>query len=230
MVATPYELLLRRHRRPRQDEEHYDAVLHPDELNGDLAGTAERTGLPARATGRSGGGSEGSRHRLPCCRRPRRSSRWRGDDPTNAAGGRRWRAAAAEPRFPGTLIVPTIYGMKNVKRVERTEAVDLDYKGYWQTRGLSEPARTRSGVASTPQRGRADPRWTRGRGRGGRRCKSRLLPGGDSLDEGATWSDATLEPSTNPISCGGAGSFDSRRPDQPRHPDACTDGEGNVAR
>jgi DMSO/TMAO reductase YedYZ molybdopterin-dependent catalytic subunit len=34
--------------------------------------------------------------------------------------------------FPARIIVPGIYGMKNVKWLERIEVVDYDYRGYWQ--------------------------------------------------------------------------------------------------
>ena len=65
--------------------------------------------------------------------------------------------------FPARLIVPPIYGMKNVKWLKQIEAVDEDYQGYWQARGWIPPA-IRSGVGSTP-RPRADrsPRVRRSR-------------------------------------------------------------------
>lgn len=42
--------------------------------------------------------------------------------------------------FPARLIVPGIYGMKNVKWVTAIEVVDNDFKGYWQNRGWSDIA------------------------------------------------------------------------------------------
>jgi DMSO/TMAO reductase YedYZ molybdopterin-dependent catalytic subunit len=42
--------------------------------------------------------------------------------------------------FPLRLIVPAIYGMKNVKWITRIEAVDYDFKGYWQARGWDDKA------------------------------------------------------------------------------------------
>jgi DMSO/TMAO reductase YedYZ molybdopterin-dependent catalytic subunit len=42
--------------------------------------------------------------------------------------------------FPVRLIVPGIYGMKNVKWITRIELVDYDYKGYWQKRGWDDRA------------------------------------------------------------------------------------------
>src|SRR5262249_14736666 len=46
----------------------------------------------------------------------------------------------AEHGFPLRLIVPGIYGMKNVKWIKGIEAVDFDYKGYWQRRGWNDRA------------------------------------------------------------------------------------------
>ena len=41
---------------------------------------------------------------------------------------------------PLRLIVPGIYGMKNVKWITSIEAVDLDFKGFWQRRGWDDRA------------------------------------------------------------------------------------------
>ena len=35
--------------------------------------------------------------------------------------------------FPARLIVPNIYGMKNVKWLNSIEVVNYQFKGYWQT-------------------------------------------------------------------------------------------------
>ncbi len=45
-----------------------------------------------------------------------------------------------EHGFPLRLLVPGIYGMKNVKWITRIEAVDFDFKGYWQRRGWDDRA------------------------------------------------------------------------------------------
>lgn len=42
--------------------------------------------------------------------------------------------------FPVRLLVPGIYGMKNVKWITRIELVNYDYKGYWQRRGWDDRA------------------------------------------------------------------------------------------
>jgi DMSO/TMAO reductase YedYZ molybdopterin-dependent catalytic subunit len=43
--------------------------------------------------------------------------------------------------FPARVIVPGIYGMKNVKWLTGLELADYDYKGYWEKRGWSDIAR-----------------------------------------------------------------------------------------
>jgi DMSO/TMAO reductase YedYZ molybdopterin-dependent catalytic subunit len=45
-----------------------------------------------------------------------------------------------EHGFPARLLIPGIYGMKNVKWVTRIEVVDYDFKGYWMQRGWSDTA------------------------------------------------------------------------------------------
>jgi len=46
--------------------------------------------------------------------------------------------------FPARIIVPGIYGMKNVKWLTEIEAVDHDYQGYWMVRGWSDVARIKT--------------------------------------------------------------------------------------
>lgn len=42
--------------------------------------------------------------------------------------------------FPARLLVPGIYGMKNVKWVEKMEVVGEDYRGFWQQQGWDDAA------------------------------------------------------------------------------------------
>lgn len=46
----------------------------------------------------------------------------------------------AKHGYPVRLLVPNIYGMKNVKWLTSIEPVNTDYKGYWQNRGWSDDA------------------------------------------------------------------------------------------
>jgi DMSO/TMAO reductase YedYZ molybdopterin-dependent catalytic subunit len=45
-----------------------------------------------------------------------------------------------EHGFPLRLLVPNIYGMKNLKWITKIELVNNDFQGYWQQSGWSDPA------------------------------------------------------------------------------------------
>ncbi|HEX6288285.1 MAG TPA: molybdopterin-dependent oxidoreductase [Herpetosiphonaceae bacterium] len=100
--------------------------------------------------------------------------------------------------YPARLIVPNIYGMKNVKWLQRIEVVTFDFQGYWQERGWSNPAVVQTtSVVDTA---------------GGISLENGVVPLGGiafagsrgiqrvevRIDEGE-WSAATLEPAESPI-------------------------------
>ena len=101
--------------------------------------------------------------------------------------------------FPARLIIPNIYGMKNVKWVDRIEIVDEDFKGYWQTRGWSDPAVVnewgRIDFPENRQEIEAGPQTLTGVAAAGARGVSRVEV---TLDDTASWADAILEPALNP--------------------------------
>jgi DMSO/TMAO reductase YedYZ molybdopterin-dependent catalytic subunit len=173
-----------------------------NELNGDLAGTAEWTGLPLRELLEEAGvdpaavdivfrAADGYDDSIPVAQAMHPT--------TLLVTGMNGEPLPPDHGFPARLIVPPIYGMKNVKWVERIEVVDLDYKGYWQTRGWSDPAPYQIwGRIDTPGSSEQIPAGSAvaaGVAAAGNRGIFRVEI---SLDEGATWSDATLEPSINP--------------------------------
>lgn len=99
--------------------------------------------------------------------------------------------------FPARLIVPPIYGMKNVKWLKKIEAVDEDYKGYWQERGWSDTARYQIWGRIDYPTGSIDaagPVTACGMASAGDRGVQRVEV---SIDDGATWADAQLEPALN---------------------------------
>lgn len=100
---------------------------------------------------------------------------------------------------PARLIVPNIYGMKNVKWLESIEVVDYQFKGYWETQGWSYSAITQIwGRIDEPESGskvKQGPITATGLAVAGNRGISRVEI---SLDGGKTWADATLEPSIDP--------------------------------
>src|SRR5690606_35898634 len=103
--------------------------------------------------------------------------------------------------YPLRLIVPGIFGMKNVKWITRIEAVDYDFQGYWQERGWSDiatvqtmsridvPASNRTLVAGQPT-------LIAGIAFAGDRGISRVEV---STDDGETWVPATLDEPLSPL-------------------------------
>jgi hypothetical protein len=99
------------------------------------------------------------------------------------------------------LIVPGIFGMKNVKWVTRIEAVGEDILGYWQQREWDDAAHvvTMSRVA-TPSEGLRIPQ-------GSQRNIGGVAFAGDrgiskvevSLDGGQTWVEADLSEPLSPL-------------------------------
>jgi DMSO/TMAO reductase YedYZ molybdopterin-dependent catalytic subunit len=173
-----------------------------NELNGDLASTAEWTGLPLRelleeakidpssvdVVFRAADGYDDS---IPFAVAMAPT--------TMLVTGMNGEALPSDHGFPARLIVPPIYGMKNVKWLQQIEAVNNDYKGYWETRGWSDTAIYQIwGRIDTPssgqelQPGAATAAGVAAAGNRG------ILRVEISLDGGATWGDADLEPSINP--------------------------------
>jgi DMSO/TMAO reductase YedYZ molybdopterin-dependent catalytic subunit len=173
-----------------------------NELNGDLAGTAEWTGIPLRELLEEVGinpatvdlvfrAADGYDDSIPFATAMSPSTMlvtaMNGEPLPSDHGG------------PARIIVPPIYGMKNVKWLEQIEAVDLDYKGYWETRGWSDTAHYQIwGRIDTPASGSEVPAGevlVAGVAAAGNRGILRVEI---STDDGQTWADAELEPSINP--------------------------------
>jgi DMSO/TMAO reductase YedYZ molybdopterin-dependent catalytic subunit len=105
-------------------------------VGGDLVGTAKWTGVPLRRVlARAGGVGRGAvrvvfhavggySDSLPVAKAL--------DPATVVAYGMNDRSLPRAHGFPARVIAPGIYGMKNVKWLERIEVVDYDYQGYWQ--------------------------------------------------------------------------------------------------
>ncbi len=98
--------------------------------------------------------------------------------------------------YPARLLVPGIYGMKHVKWITQIEVVSVDYKGYWQQSGWSDPAPIRMTTRiDTPLTGgaplKADkPTYVAGVAFSGNLGISEVDV---SFDAGQTWQKATLK-------------------------------------
>jgi DMSO/TMAO reductase YedYZ molybdopterin-dependent catalytic subunit len=103
-----------------------------------------------------------------------------------------------EHGFPLRLLAPGIYGMKNVKWITRIEAIDFDFKGYWQRRGWDDRAEyktmSRIDAPDTAVRGEAA---IAGIAFAGDRGISKVEV---SIDGGANWELAEIKPPLFPIS------------------------------
>src|SRR5579884_130686 len=102
--------------------------------------------------------------------------------------------------FPARLLVPGIYGMKNVKWLTRVSLVPVDVKGYWQQRGWSDVAiyKTTSRI-DAPAAGKtltAGQQPVAGVAFGGDRGITRVEV---SVDGGKTWQDAKVKPALSPF-------------------------------
>jgi DMSO/TMAO reductase YedYZ molybdopterin-dependent catalytic subunit len=105
-----------------------------------------------------------------------------------------------EHGYPVRVLVPNIYGMKNVKWLQQIKVETFDFKGYWQEQGWDDGA-----IVNTNTRIDVPGRTVRWNGSdviiagiafaGARGIKQVEL----SFDEGKTWQAATLEPPPGPI-------------------------------
>ncbi|MDQ3411532.1 MAG: molybdopterin-dependent oxidoreductase [Chloroflexota bacterium] len=205
-----------------------------NELNGDLVGTAEWTGVPlAELLSEAGVQAEAIDLKFSCADDYEDSIPVAvGQDPNVlVVVGMNGEPLAPDHGYPARLIVPPIYGMKNVKWVQRIELVDHDFLGYWQTRGWDDTATYQIwGRIDSPTRRdtlQPGPVIAAGVASAGDRGISRVEL---SLDEGETWADATLEPSINPPFTWVRWAFPFEATvDMSELTMRATDGEGNVA-
>ncbi len=103
---------------------------------------------------------------------------------------------ATKHGFPLRLIVPGIYGMKNVKWITRLEAVGQDFRGYWQTRGWDDRAeyKTMSRIDAPDDDVRSQA-IIAGIAFAGDRGVSKVEV---STDGGKSWNEAELKPPLSP--------------------------------
>jgi DMSO/TMAO reductase YedYZ molybdopterin-dependent catalytic subunit len=171
-----------------------------NEINGDLIGTAEWIGVPLMDLLNQAGVQTGVvKLKMHAADDYEDSiSLERGMDPdTMVVVGMNGETLRDDHGYPARLIVPGIYGMKNVKWLDRIEAINDDFQGYWQTRGWSDPAPFQIwGRIDYPKSViNPGPNYADGVASAGDRDVSRVEV---SLDNGETWADAQIEPSLNP--------------------------------
>lgn len=172
-------------------------------VGGDLIGNAYWTGIPLRALLQRAGlrpgvvdvrleAADGYTDSLPLARAmdPATLVVWEMND----------RPLPPDHGYPARLVVPGIYGMKNVKWLTAVEAVTEDYKGYWERRGWSDEAVTQTlSRFDVPRAGRIRapaPVVLAGIAFAGDRGVSAVEV---STDGGRTWRPAEVEPSPSPL-------------------------------
>lgn len=171
-----------------------------NDLNGDLIGTAEWIGVPLADLLNQAGVQTGViKLKMHAADDYEDSiSLERGMDPdTMIVVGMNGETLRDDHGYPARLIVPGIFGMKNVKWLDRIELINDDFQGYWQTRGWSDPAPYQIwGRIDYPRSViNPGPNYADGVASAGDRDVSRVEV---SLDDGDTWADAQIEPSINP--------------------------------
>lgn len=101
--------------------------------------------------------------------------------------------------FPLRLIVPDLYGMKNVKWITKIEVVGYDYKGYWQQQGWSDIATMNTTSRIDFPRGRSilppGPNYVGGVAVAGDRGIKQVEV---SIDDGRSWAPAVLKAPLSP--------------------------------
>ena len=101
--------------------------------------------------------------------------------------------------FPVRVLVPDIYGMKNVKWLTKIEVVEYDFKGFWQTRGWNDVAivNTTSRVDLPRNRSNLRPglNYIGGVALAGSRGIQKVEV---SIDGGRTWGPAAIKPALGP--------------------------------
>lgn len=96
--------------------------------------------------------------------------------------------------YPARLLVPGIYGMKNVKWVRKIEVVNSDFRGFWQQRGWSDEAvvktMSRLDTLPSPTTSGVEPLLLGGVAFAGDRGIARVEY---SVDGGRSWQAAQLQ-------------------------------------
>jgi hypothetical protein len=100
--------------------------------------------------------------------------------------------------FPVRLLIPGIFGMKNVKWITKIEVINYDFKGYWQRRGWDDKAeyKTMSRI-DTPNSSVKGSTTIAGVAFAGDREISKVEV---SVDGGKTWEQAEIKPALSKYS------------------------------
>ena len=178
-------------------EQYYTLCCISNEIGGTLIGNALWKGVPLKTVLDIAGVKPGVRKVvLRCADKYFESITWEkaSSDSNLIAWEMNGETLPIEHGFPARLLIPNLYGIKNVKWLTEIEPIDHDFQGYWQLRGWSEEAviQTMSRIA-VPNRFSETEVGDTGAGgiafAGGRGIARVEI----SSDEGKTWTPATVK-------------------------------------
>ena len=204
LVKNPYTLNLNQLMALPAIEQYATLICISNEVGGDLIGNAKWRGVPLRLLLERAGIKEGASELILRAYDgysdsfPLKKALEDGVILAYAMNG--WLLTHTHG-YPARLIVPGIYGMKNVKWLTELELTDHDFKGYWQERGWSDEAiiKTTSRI-DLPKDGatlRREDRYIAGIAFAGDRGISKVEV---STDGGATWREAIIKKALSPYS------------------------------
>ncbi len=173
-----------------------------NEVGGNLIGTSEWTGVKLKDILAMAGAKEGATE-LILKAADNYSDSFKLDaamrDGTIVAYLQNGEPLTTDHGFPARILVPGIYGMKNVKWVAEIELSNQEYEGYWQTRGWSDTAevQTLSRIDTKEATKLEDGSYAIGGiAFAGIRGISKVEV---SIDDGLTWNETELKPSMNEL-------------------------------
>jgi DMSO/TMAO reductase YedYZ molybdopterin-dependent catalytic subunit len=173
-----------------------------NEVGGDLIGNAHWRGVPLRDLLERAGPLPGAyKVILTCADDYTDSIRFEKAMQPETLVAYEMNGAPLTPKhgYPARLLVPGIYGMKNVKWVRKIEVSPHDFRGFWQVRGWSDEAviktMSRIDTVATYTTVATEPLLLGGIAFSGDRGIQRVEY---SVDGGQTWQEAQVKPPLGP--------------------------------
>ena len=204
LVESPLTLSYEQLRALPAVEQHYTLCCISNPIGGGLIGNALWKGVPLKAVLDLAGVKPGVRKVvLRCADKYSESITWeKANRESNLiAWEMNGESLPIEHGFPARLLIPNLYGIKNVKWVTEIEPIDDEFQGYWQLRGWTDEA-----VIQTMSRINVPNQFTKltvgdieagGIAFAGSRGIARVEI---SSDEGETWHTATVKQALSPYS------------------------------
>jgi DMSO/TMAO reductase YedYZ molybdopterin-dependent catalytic subunit len=157
MVDHPFELTYDQLQSTGTSENYYTLMCISNEVGGDLWGNALWRGVPLHTLLEQAGVQQGVTKAVFTASDSYTDS-VAIENALNPDALLAWEMNGAPLEkahgFPARLLIPGIYGMKNVKWIERITLVNTDFLGYWQHQGWNDaaPYQTASRIDTPSQR------------------------------------------------------------------------------